>query len=94
MTKPKAVLDWYGNSIPDDKVPQPQEGVKGETGRDGKLYLRPWSPKGKPGKRVALEDSYVVIHDAQGRVVYDYRCEPPPDANIQSGYVGFLTKKY
>ena len=56
-TKSKGTLDWYGNPIPDEKIPRPQEGVRGERGADGKLYLRPWSQDGKPGKRVALEDT-------------------------------------
>jgi len=89
-TKRVEVLDWYGNSLPEDKIPRPQEGVKGETGADGRKYLRPWSVDGKPGTRTALEDSYLIILDDQGKAVYDYRCQPPADAKIEPGYVGFL----
>jgi len=90
MTENTVITDWYGNSLPDEKVPRSQKGVKGERGADGKMYLRPWSADGQPGKRVALEDSGLVIHDANGRVVYDYWQELPADANVQPGYVGFL----
>lgn len=90
MTETTVVTDWYGNTLPVEKVPQPQKGVKGERSADGKMYLRQWSDDGKPGKRVALEDSGLVIHDANGMVVYAYWQELPAGANIQPGYVGFL----
>jgi hypothetical protein len=70
-SKAKEVLDWYGNPIPESNVPRPQEGIKGETGPDCRKYLRPWSADGKPGKRVALEESYLVIRNSQGKIVYD-----------------------
>lgn len=90
MAKPRKVLDWYGNPLPDDKIPRPQENLKGETGADGRKYLRPWSDDGKPGTRIPLTDCYLVIRDDQDKVVYDFGRTPPADANIQSGYVGFL----
>ncbi len=96
MAKSKEVLDWYGNPI-EGYSGRFSAGVghflMGEIEEDGKKYLRMYTEGGVPGDRLALEDCYLCITDESGKVLYDSRCEPPPDAVLKPGYIGYEREK-
>lgn len=47
-----------------------------------------------PGDRIAVEDCYTRIADQEtGKVLYDSRCEPPGDAKLLPGYIGYEREK-
>jgi hypothetical protein len=85
MAKTKEVLDWYGNPI--DGYAGISAGSRhffmGETDDDGKKYMRIYTAGGVPGDRLALEGCYLCITDESGKVLYDSRREPPPDAVLK-----------
>ncbi|MDB6054273.1 MAG: hypothetical protein JWN25_1796 [Verrucomicrobiales bacterium] len=96
--KDKIVLDWYGNPLPasygigicksDSRL-----SFKGEIDYDGKKYIRAYTPGGVPGDRIPLEDFRTEIKDEKGKIVYDSHCEPPVDANLLPGYIGYEREK-
>lgn len=96
--KSQEVLDWFGNPLPERHgigivVNDSHISFAGEVDRDGKKYIRAYSPGRVPGDRIALEDCHVHIEDETGKVLYDSRCEPPADAKLLPGYIGYERKK-
>jgi hypothetical protein len=98
MAKSKEVLDWYGNPIKN------YHGVgiitndanlffMGEIAPDGTRYIRAYSRGGVPGDRLPLEDFHCRFTDETGTVVYDSRLEPPTDAKLLPGYIGYEREK-
>jgi hypothetical protein len=97
-TKQGKVLDWYGNPLPE------RYGIgicrsdarlffMGEVESDGTKYIRAYTEGGVPGDRIALEDCHVHIEGEDGKTLYDSRHEPPADANLVSGYIGYEREK-
>jgi hypothetical protein len=98
MTKQRVLLDWYGNPIQGFARVRHKRSrsltFKGESDADGKRYLRTYTADGQPGDRVALDDDYLRIEDtATGKVRYDSRMKPPPDAKLLPGYIGYEREK-
>jgi hypothetical protein len=90
------VLDWYGNPIEGnhDGPRSLNSGFfMGETDNDGKRYLRIYSSGGVPGDRIAVDDMYLRLEDEHGKVIYDSRLPPPPDAKLLPGYIGYAREK-
>jgi len=97
-TKSKTFLDWFGNPLPNSYgigivVSDSHLFFMGEVGRDGKKYIRAYSQGRVPGDRLALEDCFCCIKDEDGKVLYDSRVEPPPDATLLPGYIGYEREK-
>lgn len=93
--KNKALLDWYGNPIPTDG-PIPRNSrltFKGEITADGKKRIRAYRSDGTPTDSTAIEDWYLRVEDKDGKVLYDSRLNPPADAKLLPGYVGFEIEK-
>jgi hypothetical protein len=98
MAKQKCFLDWYGNPVPVGRGIGIVRNTSrlffmGETDPDGKKYIRAYSAGGVPGDRLSLEDCFCCIKDDSGKVVYDSRCEPPPDARLLPDYIGYAREK-
>ncbi len=98
MAEPKRLLDWFGNPLPKGcgigiVVSDSRMFFVGEVDRDGKKYIRAYSPGGVPGDRLALDDCFAHVEDETGKVLYDSRLEPPPDANLLPGYIGYEREK-
>jgi hypothetical protein len=99
MAKSDQVLDWYGNPIPGVYRVRRSRGLtfKLEHDTDGKKYWQAYTADGKPGDRLPAEGPdapHLQVTDAKtGRVLYDSRCEPPPDAKILPGYAGEKQRK-
>ena len=98
MAKSKTHLDWYGNPLPKGSgigivVSNTRMFFMGEVDHDGKKYIRAYSPGGVPGDRIALEDCFARFEDERGKVLYDSRLEPPPDAKLLPGYIGYAREK-
>src|SRR5258708_34609441 len=92
------LLNWYGNPLPRASrigvvVSDSRLFFMGEVDRDGKNYIRACTPGGVPGDRRALEDCYAHIEDETGKVLYDSRLEPPPDARLLPGHIGYEREK-
>lgn len=102
--KERVFTDWYGNPISSERgvgicTSSPNLFFKGEVEIDGTKYIRAYNRNGVPGDRIALEDIYLCIKDeSTGKVVYDSRQAPPPDANLQPSYIGYerdsILKRY
>jgi hypothetical protein len=98
MSKKKSVLDWYGNPLGPEHgtgivVSDARLTFRGETDRAGVKYIRAYNATGEPGDRIPLEDCYVHIEDEAGRVLYDSRLQPPADAKLLPGYIGYLREE-
>lgn len=98
MTEPKTFLDWYGNPLSEDYgigivVSDSRLFFMGEVEHDGKKYIRAYSQGRVPGDRIALEDCFCCIKDESGKVLYDSRHEPPPDAKLLPNYIGYAREK-
>jgi len=98
MAKQKVFLDWYGNPLPESSgigivISDSRLFFMGEVERDGKKYIRAYTSGGVPGDRIALEDCHTHIEDETGKVLYDSRCEPPSDAKLLPGYIGYAREK-
>jgi hypothetical protein len=97
VAKRKELLDWYGNPIPGQETgfcfTDYRHFVRGEIESDGTKFLRIYTSSGVPCDRIALEDCYLCVKDDTGNVLYDSRCEPPPDAKLMPDYVGFAWAK-
>lgn len=94
----KQVLDWYGNPIegmsgPGICVSNPGLFFMGEVDHDGKRYIRAYTCGGVPGDRLELDDCHCRIEDEHGKVLYDSRLEPPSDAKLLPGYIGYAREK-
>jgi hypothetical protein len=97
MAKSKEVLDWYGNPLPKEHGigicrSDSRLFFMGEVDA-GKKYIRAYTAGGVPGDRIALEDCYTHIEDENGKVLYDSRSEPPADAKLLPGYIGYEREK-
>jgi hypothetical protein len=98
MSKTKQVLDWYGNPLSEEHGigicrSSSRLSFMGEIDPDGKKYIRAYTAGGVPGDRIALDDCYCRITDDAGKVLYDSRREPPPDAKLLPGYIGYEREK-
>ena len=98
MAKQKAYLDWYGDPLPENRgigivVNNSRVFFMGEIDSDGKKYIRAYSTGGVPGDRLPLEDCFCCIKDDSGKVLYDSRIEPPPNAKLLPGYIGYAREK-
>ncbi len=92
------ILDWYGNPLPERHgigICQNNSHLSfmGEVDPDGTKYIRAYTPGGIPGDRIALDDCHVHIEAEDSKVLYDSRLEPPADANLLPGYIGYERKK-
>jgi hypothetical protein len=97
-TKQEEMLDWYGNPLPKKHgigicISNSRLFFMGEVERDGTKYIRAYTPNGVPGDRLALDDCHVQIKDESGKVLYDSQREPPPDAKLFPGYIGYAREK-
>jgi len=97
MAKSNEILDWYGNPLPNGHgigiaVSDSRLFFMGEVD-EGKKYIRAYTSGGVPGDRIALDDCHVHIEDENSKVLYDSECEPPPDARLLPGYIGYEREK-
>jgi hypothetical protein len=96
--KLSTVLDWYGNPLPEEHGigicrSSSRLSFMGEVAPNGTRYIRAYTSGGVPGDRITLEDCHVHIEDEAGKVLYDSRLEPPADANLLPGYIGYEREK-
>lgn len=87
------VTDWYGNAIEREYTGIPKGHFSGEVDPDGKKYVRAYDGGGVPQDRLAVEDMYLCLKDEDGKVIYDSRCKPPPEANLLHNYIGYVREK-
>jgi hypothetical protein len=93
MAISKEVLDWYGNPIPGIRRGRGKARLtfKVEEGADGNKYWQVYTADGKPGDKLPVygpDAPYLQVTAEDGKVLYDSRREPPPDAKILPGYIG------
>jgi hypothetical protein len=95
--KADPLTDWYGNPILGAGFGLPDSGYqitfRGEIDYDGKRYIRAYTSGGVPGDRLPIENCYKVITDESGKVLYDSRLPPPPDAKLLLTYIGYRREK-